>query len=61
MKHLITNIYIHIYIYIYIYTHTADQKFGISTIFYVFKEVSSAHPGCIYLIKNTEKKYCNLK
>ncbi len=33
----------------------ASQKSGISTIFYVFKGVSSAHSGCIYSIKNTEK------
>ncbi len=32
--------------------NTADQKFGISKIFNdFFKEVSSAHQGCIYLIK----------
>ncbi len=46
-------------LHIYIYTYTAAQKFekfGISKMFYVFfKEVSSAHQGCIYLIKNTEK------
>ncbi len=41
-----------IYIYIYIYIYTATQKFGISKIFYVFKGVSSAHQGCIYLTKN---------
>ncbi len=27
----------------------------ISKVFNVFKEVSYAHQGCIYLIKNTEK------
>ncbi len=42
-------------IYIYTHTHTVAQKFGISTIFNVVIEVSSAHQGCIYSIKNTEK------
>ncbi len=32
--------------------YTAVQKFGITKIF----NVSYAHQGCIYLIKNTEKK-----
>ncbi len=44
-----------IYIYIYIYIYTATQKFGISKIFMFFMGVSSAHQGCIYSIKNTEK------
>ncbi len=45
--------------------YTAAQKFGISKIFNIFKGVSSAHQGCIYSIKNTEKicnivkSYCN--
>ncbi len=34
--------------------YTAAQTFVISKIFNVFKEVSSAHQGCIYMIKNTE-------
>ncbi len=36
--------------------YTAVQKFGIRKNFNIFKEVSSAHQGCIYLIKNTEKQ-----
>ncbi len=36
--------------------YTADQMFGISKIFYVLKGVSSVHQGCIYSIKNKEKK-----
>ncbi len=32
-----------------------SEKFGVSKIFNVLKEVSSAHKGCIYLIKNTIK------
>ncbi len=39
------------------FKYTAAQKFGISKI---FKGVSSAHQGCIYLIKNTEKKNSNI-
>ncbi len=49
-----------------LYMYTATQKFGISKIFNVFfMGVSSAHQGCIYSIKNTEKNsnivksYCN--
>ncbi len=37
--------------------YNAIQKFGISKIFNVLKEVSYAYKGCIYLIKNTEKTY----
>ncbi len=39
------------YCFIYIYIHTAAQKFGNSKILVFFKGVSSAHQGCIYLIK----------
>ncbi len=35
--------------------YTATQKFGISKILNVFKGVSSAHQGCIYLIKIQKK------
>ncbi len=38
-----------------LYIYTAAQKFGISKILMFFKGVSSAHQGCIYSIKNTEK------
>ncbi len=43
-----------------------SKKCGISKIFnvFIFKEVSYAHQGCIYLIKNTgggELILCNLK
>ncbi len=41
------------------FAYTAAQKFGISKIFNVFKGVSSAHQGCTYSIKNTEKN-CNI-
>ncbi len=35
---------------------TNSQKFEIITIIFMFlKEVSSAHQGCIYLVKNTVK------
>ncbi len=33
-----------------------NQKFFSSKIFYVFKEVSSAHQACIYLIQTTTKQ-----
>ncbi len=46
--------------YVYVYTHTAAQKFGISKICKVFKGVSSAHQGCIYSIRNTEKNSSEL-
>lgn len=39
-----------------IYVCTAIQKFGISKILNVFKEVSYAHQGWIYLINYTEEK-----
>ncbi len=42
-------------VFIYVYVHTATQKFGISKISMFFKVASSAHQGCIYSIKNTEK------
>ncbi len=34
-------------------TYTAGPRFGIIQILYLKKQVSSAHQGCIYLIKNT--------
>ncbi len=52
------------YIYIYIYIYVALILY--IKIFNVFKEVSYAHQGCIYLIRNTDKNwiflkyYCNL-
>ncbi len=42
-------------LHLYIYKYTAAQTFGIRKISHVFKRVSSAHYGCIYSIKNTEK------
>ncbi len=39
-----------------VYIYTTVEKFWISKTCDVFKEVSYAHLGCIYLIKNTEKK-----
>ncbi len=51
-----------------IYIHTLPLKsLGSVRFFMFFKDVSSAHHGCIYLIKNTDKNcyfvkyYCNLK
>ncbi len=40
-------------LYIYMYALTTVQKFKVSDIF--SKEISYAHHGCIYLIKNVEK------
>ncbi len=48
-------IYYYTLYYIIFSIYTAAHKFGISKILNVFKEVSSAHQGCIYSIKNTEK------
>ncbi len=36
--------------------YTAIQCLGSVKFVMFFKEASSAHQGCIYLIKNTEKK-----
>ncbi len=36
--------------------YTAVESLGSVGFFMFFKEVSYAHQGCIYLIKNTEKK-----
>ncbi len=52
MKHLVAN-----YIYIYVYIYKKLKSLGSVRFFMFFKEVSSARQGCIYLIKNTEKKY----
>ncbi len=41
--------------------HTTSQKFLNSKIFNVFKEVSSAHQACIYLIQSTAKTVKTLK
>ncbi len=49
---------IYIYFYLFINTsydvHTAIHKFGMSKIFDVFKGISYAYQGCIYLIKTIE-------
>ncbi len=42
------------YIYIYIYTLPLKSLGSVRFLMF-FKEVSFAHQGCIYLIKNTEK------
>ncbi len=39
------------------FTNTTSQKFLNSKIFNVFKEASSAHQACIYLIQSTAKQF----
>ncbi len=59
------TVYTVLCIYIYIYIYTAAQILGSVRFLMFFKGDSSAHQGCIYSIKNTEKNsnivksYCN--
>ncbi len=54
MQGLPSLVFFLLYVCMCVFIHCA-QKIEISKIFYVFKGVSSAHQGCIYSIKNTEK------
>ncbi len=55
----VINILIYFYLYTHTHTHTHTHALKVwesEDFFIFFKEVSYAHQGCIYLIKNTGEK-----